>query len=388
MIKDIKANPLSSNGFFAVGSHKNPILGTDTAFIMEFEVLDTYVSNVLSYKKLHSDYSTTGTTNGFASIDFDANAENLIVSGIIKDSTATKLVSVFTIDSSLSNVNWIKYLNKKSTSTLSMTVKEIYTHYYESGDSIAVVYLSSSFNSTTYATDNMINVYSLNFADGALQWELQLSDHSGERFSKIKSIINPFYDELVLFYSTTGYQYYHVQAINMADGSFGKNVQYEITYHYQLSGMATFKSNTSNFESDDVMLTGVSGYITKMNTKRANLEIVDTTSTLRPLHGIHYNSFTLPLTTPTDLEWLSYSPSNDFLIDDTGYEVNSQAYEWAELIAPTLTEATEMAIGFETTDETVSMPNNGVFYLSQPYTKDNLLDDQLNVTFELYNFSE
>ena len=108
---------------------------------------------------------------------------------------------------------------------------------------------------------------------------------------------------------------------------------------------------------------------------------MDTTSTLRPLVEISYDSFTLQSTTPTDLEWTSHSPASEFLSDDTGYEE-------VEQLAPTLTVATEMAIGFETTNETVSVPNNGKFTLSQPFTKDHLLDDQMTVTFELYGISE
>ena len=56
----------------------------------------------------------------------------------------------------------------------------------------------------------------------------------------------------------------------MADGSFGGNALYNIMFHYQLSGITTF-SNSSNFESDDLMMTSVAGYIMKVNTKKANL---------------------------------------------------------------------------------------------------------------------
>jgi len=64
----------------------------------------------------------------------------------------------------------------------------------------------------------------------------------------------------------------------------------------------------------------------KLNTRKANLDPIDTTSMLRPLYGVHYDNFALPLTTPTEIEPTDYSPASDFLVNNNNYEFIDRAY--------------------------------------------------------------
>lgn len=349
------------------------------------QLLDTYAMNFQKVLKLNSNFKTSGKTPGWASVDFDKTGNNLAISGIFKDATQTYL-SVISVNKALTSINWMKYFKKKVTSTMTLRMDEVEAHYDASLDRVVVVVHATNTGSLYYP--NIINIYSLNMSDGAKQWEIQFADYGNNKFSFIRSTVNPYLKELNLFYTNTAYDYYHVQAVNLKDGAMLSNLQVEIFKHYAIDGITVFPPGSSNSQSNDILMTAVDGYVMKMNTRKANLDIIDKTSLFRPLYGIHYNNFTLALTTPTDIEPISYTPAFDFMIEETGYEVIGQSTTYQEVTAPNLELITDMAIYFSDTNKTVNVPNSGKFNLSQPHTKGNLRDDFISVTFELFTNSE
>lgn len=382
---DIKSHPTDTNNFYAVGKHIDYIGGVNTGFILHFEVLDTYVTNIIKYKTLNSTFTTTGDTPGFASLEFDKTGDNMAIGGIFKDSSQTYM-GVLNIDKTISTCNWMKYFKTKSTSTKALQADEIEINYDSNSQNLFVLIHTTDKSIATYP--NMVNIYSMKMSDGSLNWELQFSDYSNEKFGRIYSTLNPNFKELTLFFTNSAYDYYHFQSIDLATGTMLTNIQTEIMYHYQIEGITAFTSQDTNFESNDILATSVDGYIMKFNMRKANLEVTDKTSLLRPLLGIHYNNFTISVTTPTDLEMATFIPSGDFLEEETAYEVNSLGYTQKDILVPTLTDATSMAIHFSEANNTVTVPNTGMFLIGQPYTKDNANDGNISLSIALYDINE
>ena len=400
--KPIPSTTLGTNNiFYAVGSHIDYISGGNTAFILEYEVLDTYITNVLKYKILHTDFKTSGTTNGFVNFNFNKDSTNLLISGIIEDST-TQYVSILSIDSTLTTTNWMKYVKAKTNSTLNPTMRKIVSEYYADGDKIIVAVDIKHYNTSDYSSNNMLYIFCVQAADGTMDWEIQVKDYSSDWIINYKMVIHPDFKQLILFYSNANYDFYHLQFIDITNGTLLNNTQFAVTFHYDLGGVGVFPSNSSVFETNDVLLTGIGGYIMKVNSRKENLSVIDNSTLLTPLTGIYYNNFTLLTTTPTDFELGSFSPAADFLNDESGYEVGNFAYSYRDVNVPTLNLLTDLEIGFNRTGECSSsssgsacnsantkiIPNVGNFKLSQPFTKGGLKDDQLNVTFQLFKFSK
>lgn len=334
--------------------------------------------------KLNSDYSVIGSTRGWYSIDFDTTNGNIMISGIIKDTSQT-YTSIMSLDYDLTTVNWMKYFAQTSSSTLNLTFDEIVTHYDSASDSVLAI-LQSINNSTSYY--NMINIFKISTLDGSVEWSIQFRDYSGNNFGWVKSTINPFYNELVLFYTNNEYKYYHAQAIDIDDGSFKHNIQIAIFKHYVISGIAIYPLQTTEQDIEDILMTAIDGYIMKINMRKANLDIIDTESWDRPLYSINYDSFSLLLESPSDIELLSYSPDSDFFEVETDYEITSRSYTYFYETIPTLTDATDLMIYFNDTYDIVSVPNTGSFKLSRAHTKDYLRDDFITVTLQIYSSTE
>lgn len=279
----------------------------------------------------------------------------------------------------------MKYFNVKSSSSLILTFKEIKAYYDKSTNSVIAVILSTNSYPSYYT---LINVFSLSMTDGSTNWSSQFIDYGSANFVTVKSVINPIYGELTLFFTDTEYKYYNIQAISVKNGTMLTNMQVEVFKYYQIDKISVFPSQTSGTDSSDDLMDGVTGYIMKMNTRKANLDIIDKTSLFRPLYSINYNNFTLPTSSPVDVETKSYSPASDFFYSETSYEINSLSYIYKNVSIPTLEVATDMMIYFSNTTDSVTVPNNSEFTLNQAHTKDNLMDDYISITFQLYKTTE
>lgn len=279
----------------------------------------------------------------------------------------------------------MKYFNVKSSSSLILTFKEIKAYYDKSTNSVIAVILSTNSYPSYYT---LINVFSLSMTDGSTNWSNQFIDYGSANFVTVKSVINPIYGELTLFFTDTEYKYYNIQAISAKNGTMLTNMQVEVFKYYQIDQISVFPSQTSGTDSSDVLMDGVTGYIMKMNTRKANLDIIDKTSLFRPLYSINYNNFTLPTSSPVDVETKSYTPASDFIYSETSYEINSLSYIYKNVSIPTLEVATDMMIYFSNTTDSVTVPNNSEFTLNQAHTKDNLMDDYISITFQLYKTTE
>ncbi|CAI2364649.1 unnamed protein product [Moneuplotes crassus] len=407
-IADVKPLPTSvansSNIFFAVGHHADYIGGASTAFVLEFEILDTFITNVLAYKILHSDFDTFGHTPGFGSLDFDSatsNGLNLLMSGIIKDST-TEYVAVLSVSRDLTTVNWMKYVKQKSTSALNTTSREILTNYDSGNDQVVVLTRFNSFNSSDYSDTDHLYMFAIKASDGSMNWEIQVVDYATNRLHGLNFAIHARFNQLILMNSNGQYSYYHTQTFSLADGSLINNVQFDILFPYSLAGIVTVPKSSGSFETDDYIFTGVGGYIFKANSRKANLASATDSSLFYPLTEIYYDNYTLPETNPTDFELLTYSPSGDFFQDEAEYDVKLAGYSSKQVEVPTLKIVSEVAIGFNTTEgcssstpaglcqeeDTKIIPNTGSFNLNKPYTKDGLKDSVMEVTFQLFEFSD
>ena len=380
----IKRDPSNNTIFYGVGYHIDYIANVDTGIVIQFQVLDTYAISMLNFKKVNSSFKTTGTTKGWNSLDFDSTATNIALSGLLK-SGSTTYCSVLSISKSLSKFNWMKYFKVKSTSSLVLTYKEVKSYYDSSTNSLISVVFSSNSYSTYYT---LINIFSLSMTDGSTNWSNQFIDYGSANFATIRSVINPFYGELSLYFSDSNYKYYSIQSISLKNGTMLTNMQVEIFKHYQLDNIVVFPNQTSGTSSSDLLICPITGYIMKMNTRKANLDIIDKTSLFRPLYSINYNNFTLPTTSPVDLEAVSYSPASDFFYSETSYEIESLAYTYKKGSIPTLQLATDMMIYFSNTTDNVSVPNNSEFTLNQAHTKDNLMDAYISLTFQLFNITK
>lgn len=380
----IKKDPNSSTTFYGVGYHIDYIGGVNTGIIIQFQVLDTYAISMLNFKKVNTSFTTTGTTKGWSSLDFDSTGSNLALSGILK-SGSTTYWSVLSVSKTLTTFNWMKYFNVKSSSSLILTFKEIKAYYDKSSNSVIAVILSTNSYPSYYT---LINVFSLSMTDGSTNWSNQFIDYGSANFVTVKSVINPIYGELTLFFTDTEYKYYNIQAISVKNGTMLTNMQIEVFKYYQIDQISVFPSQTSGTDSSDDLMDGVTGYIMKMNTRKANLDIIDKTSLFRPLYSINYNNFTLPTSSPVDVETKSYTPASDFIYSETSYEINSLSYIYKNVSIPTLEVATDMMIYFSNTTDSVTVPNNSEFTLNQAHTKDNLMDDYISITFQLYKTTE
>ena len=245
----------------------------------------------------------------------------------------------------------MKYINQKTASLLNPTMKVIGNEYDSTSEQIVVIAEITNYNATTYLTNNLLYIFNINASDGSLNWESQLQDYAGDKITNFKFAIHPDFQLLMLMFSNNEFDYYHSQSIRMADGSHGPNTQFEVTFHFKLSGLEIFPSGGSVFETDDIVFTGEGGYVMKINPRKSNLAVIDNTTLLTPMTGIHYDNFSLPETTPTDFELGSYSPAADFLADETGYEINSLGYTYQIMTPPQLDILTEMAIGFNKTQD-------------------------------------
>lgn len=145
-----------------------------------------------------------------------------------------------------------------------------------------------------------------------------------------------------------------------------------------------YPEQKSGIISNDILMTAVSGYIIKLDTRKDNLDIIDNDSWDRPLYGIHYDNFSLPLTVPVDLD------SYDLVIEDSlftleqDYEMNNFGYMSYLVDNPTLTDATEMVIFFNDTTDTLTIPNQGSFMLSSAHTINGTSDNLIEVTFQIF----
>jgi hypothetical protein len=336
-INDLRPHPTEGKYFYAVGSHIDYIGGTNTAIVIKLELLDTYAMSVIEYKELNANFETTGSVKGWNSIDFDADGANAFLTGIFKDSTTT-YVAITKIDKNLSTISWMKYFAKKTTSTKTISFDQINVHYSSKDDSLLVI-LKVRDNTNIYV-DYMVNIFSIKASDGSVNWDIELKDYASEAFSKVISLYNPYYNEITLYSTNSAYSYYHLQAIDATYGTLLNNVQVEILKHYQLSGLQYFPPSGSLIQSSDILATSVSGYIMKMNTRKANLDVIDKTSLLRPLFGIHYDNFTYTSVTPTNVELFSYSPASDFMMDNADYEMADRGYIQTVIPPPSVDQIT------------------------------------------------
>ena len=383
-LNEIVANPTQDNKFYAVGYHYDYSSEVSTAVIVELELHTTYLMTVSNFQTLNSDFSVAGTTMGWTSINFNSNNQNIILSGLIQDQSQI-YCSILSVDTNLTTFNWMKYFNQTSGSTLNLNLEKIDAHYDSNSDSVLVM-ITSINNSTSYY--NMINIFRLDATSGSTDWSIQFRDYSGTNFGYVRSVVNPSYNELVLFYTNHEFDYYHAQAINIDDGSLLNNVQIEMFKHYVINGIVVFPDQTLESNITDILMTAQDGYIMKVNTRKANLAILDSDSWDRPLCNINYDNFTLPLETNIDLEVLSYTPSSDFFVKEVNFEVFSYNYSYYNESIPTISDATDMAIYFEDTTKVVNSPNAGNLVLSQPKTKGSLRDDLITVTFVLYDHNK
>ena len=381
-LNEIKAHPTNNGIFYGVGYQQDYIGSIFTGLVVEFQLHDTYLISVIRVVKLNSGFTLSGTSKGWVSLDFDSTSDHLILSGIFANSSQV-YSSIVSINKELTTFNWMKYFEKTSASSLNIEMDQIDSHYHQASNSVLVILHTK--NDDPFNSFNIINVFKFNMTDGTLQWSIQFRDYAGGSFGDVHSIVNPSYDELVLFYTNNQYDYYHTQSISISDGSMLTNMQIEVLYHYALEGIAVFPSQISGLDSDDVLLTAVDGYIMKINTRKANLGIVDSTNQTRPLIDIHYDNYSLPLTVPLDVEVLDYSPASDFFQEETGYEMIDFGYTYNHEDNPTLSDATEMVINFENTNEVVNSPNDASFILSQPTVSDSLSNETVTMTLELFN---
>ncbi|CAI2363489.1 unnamed protein product [Moneuplotes crassus] len=404
-INDIK--PLSSsaangsNIFYAVGNHLDFIISEHTSFLLQFEVLDTYITNILKYKILSSNFQTSGLSPGIRSFDFNKDFTNMLVSGIIKDST-TEYITVFSITRDLNTVNWMKYISKKTSSVLNVTSLENLSRYDSGNDQVVICSRLRHYNATDYTDKDYVYMYALKASDGSLNWEVQFEDYASNRVRGLDFAIHSGFNQLILMNTNSKYSYYHSQAISLADGSFVSNVQFDILFHYQTAGIAKIPDGNGTFESNDYVLTTEGGYIFKINSRKANLASATDSSLFYPLNGIYYDNYSFPKTSPADFELLSYSPSSDFFQDKTEHEVKEASYTYKQVEVSTLKLVSEVSIGFNTTEgcssstpaglcqeeDTKIIPNTGSFNLNKPYTKDGLKDSVMEVTFQLFEFSD
>lgn len=153
------------------------------------------------------------------------------MSGIFSNGS-TIYSSVLALDRTFDVIEWGKYFKKTTASTLNLTISEIDSHYVAASDSVIVIVRSKHKSGTT--SYNIINLYRFKMSDGTQEWAIQFKDYNGGSFADFKTVIHPRYNELVMFYTTTSYEYYHVQTMNLDDGSMQENVQIEIFKHYSL----------------------------------------------------------------------------------------------------------------------------------------------------------
>lgn len=317
---------------------------------MVIQIHNSYLVSVDYYYNLNSTFSVSAYKKGWTSIDFDSTAENVMISGIV-DTTSQIYPAVLSINSNLTTINWMRYFDQTSISTLNLTFKDVKALYDTNSNSILA--LVHSINNSSSYYDN-INIFKLSMTDGSLLWSTQFRDYTGSSFGDIRFTLNPYYNELVLFYSNDKYVYYHAQTIDIDDGSMLSNVQIAIFKHYMISDVIVYPEQTAQYEISDVLMTAIDGYIMKINTRKANLDIIDTVSWDRPLYSINYDNFTLPLTTPSDVEAVDYFPDDSFLEEFVDYEVTSMSYTYFYETVPSISDATEMRIYFSDTTDIVT----------------------------------